>query len=189
MRLEVKCWRVHRDVVAEPSKLGWLVQDRRRSPQFENSGKTFPGHRYPYTPDKLIVTADNGNFKTAANEDILVVDYTEIAVKLSAMSAFQFGNVKPVIWCLAGEVKRQSVELPAATAASPGVIHDVAPKAQEPQRWKRRARGGFAGILLGDPAGCKSCEKRRVKRVGSPSRSLRSKRRMVGEEGLEPSKS
>src|SRR5262249_55138979 len=66
----------------------------------------------------------NWNFKATANEYVIAVDDTNVAVKLGARAALRLGNLKPMIRRLGGEAKGQNVELPTATATSPDVIHN-----------------------------------------------------------------
>src|ERR1700730_7304168 len=65
-----------------------------------------------HTPQmKAIFVANSWNFETTANKNVFAVDYTDIAVELSARLALRLRNLKPMIRRLAGEVERQIVEL------------------------------------------------------------------------------
>ena len=68
--------------------------------------------------------ANNWNFETTANKNVLAVDYTDIAVELSARIALRLRNLKPMVRRLAGEVERQIVELRSTTATSPYMSFD-----------------------------------------------------------------
>src|SRR4029077_383 len=85
--------------------------------------KTCFRYRYPHAPNEAIFVANSWNFETTANKNVLAVNYTDIAVELSARIALRLRNLKPMIRRLAGEVERQIVELRSTTATSPYIIH------------------------------------------------------------------
>ena len=125
--LEVQGRRIQGNVVSKATRTSQARSRLRALPIVQGCVRNFPGYGCPYTPHKTIFQADDGNFETATNEDVLAIDHADIAVKPGAAFALRFRNAKPVIGRLAGKVERQGIELFSATSAGPGMVHEALP--------------------------------------------------------------